>query len=110
MTPPKGTLDYGVDEKRIDKLVSVDKAPVIEPGHSFGSVTDKITSIVLRRGAPLWWLGGIAITFGMLQLLLLSCTLLFAKGVGVWESTSPSAGASPSSISFGGSVSAMPAR
>jgi Ni/Fe-hydrogenase subunit HybB-like protein len=84
MTPPKGTLDYGVDEKRVDKLVSVARSPVIEPGHSFGSVTDKITSIVLRRGTPLWWLGGIAITFGMLQLLLLACTLLFAKGVGVW--------------------------
>ena len=84
MTPPKGTLDYGVDEKRVDKLVSVEKAPVIEPGYSFGSVTDKITSIVLRRGTPLWWLGGIAITFGLLQLLLLSMTLLFFKGVGVW--------------------------
>jgi len=84
MTPPKGTVDYELDEKRVDKLVSVEKAPVIEPGHSFGSVTDKITSIVLRRGTPLWWLGGIAITFGMLQLLLLACTLLFAKGVGEW--------------------------
>src|SRR3954453_11922338 len=83
MMPPKGTLDE-LDERRIDKLVSVDRAPVIEPGDSFGSVTDKITSIVLRRGTPLWWLGGIAITFGMLQLLLLACTLLFFKGVGVW--------------------------
>src|SRR6266478_5862974 len=81
---PKGTLEHELDERRVDKLVSVEKAPVIEPGHSFGSVTDKISAIVLRRGTPLWWLGGIAITFGMLQLLLLSCTLLFFKGVGVW--------------------------
>src|SRR3982751_1754913 len=81
---PKGTLDHGIDERRIDKLVSVEKSPVIEPGHSFGSVTDKISSIVLRRGTPLWWLGGIAIAFGMLQLLLLFMTLLFFKGVGVW--------------------------
>jgi len=57
---------------------------VSEPGHSFGEETAPITSIVLRRGTPLWWLGGFAITFGMLQLLLFSCTLLFAKGVGVW--------------------------
>src|SRR3982751_1421572 len=81
---PRGTVENGLDERRIDKLVSVEKAPVIEPGHSFGSVTDKITSIVLRRGTPLWWLGGIVITFGMLQLLLLAMTLLFFKGVGVW--------------------------
>src|SRR3954452_14100933 len=86
---PKGTLENEVDERRVDKLVSVEKAPVIELGHSFGSVTDKITSIVLRRGTPLWWLGGIAITFGMLQLLLLACTLLFFKGVGVWGITIP---------------------
>ena len=37
--------------------------PVIAPGHTFGSVTDKISSIVLTRKTPLgWWLGfGIAV-------------------------------------------------
>src|SRR5437868_9345713 len=86
---PKGTLENELDERRVDKLISVERAPVIEPGHSFGSVTDKISGIVLRRGTPLWWLGGIAITFGMLQLLLLSMTLLFFKGVGVWGINGP---------------------
>src|SRR5436305_5380954 len=81
---PKGTLENELDERRVDKLISVERAPVIEPGHSFGSVTDKISGIVLRRGTPLWWLGGIVITFGMLQLLLLAMTLLFIKGVGIW--------------------------
>src|SRR3954462_4522732 len=81
---PRGTVDNELDERRVDKLISVERAPVIEPGHSFGSVTDEISAIVLRRGTPLWWLGGIAITFGLLQLLLLSMTLLFFKGVGVW--------------------------
>src|SRR3954462_14455704 len=81
---PRGTVDNELDERRVVKLISVERAPVIEPGHSFGSVTDKITSIVLRRGTPLWWIGGIAITFRMLPLLLLACTMLLFKGVGVW--------------------------
>ena len=39
--------------------------PVIAPGHTFGTVTDKISSIVLTRKTPLgWWLGfGLASMF-----------------------------------------------
>ena len=33
--------------------VGEQKAPVIQPGHSFASITDKIASIVLRRPVTL---------------------------------------------------------
>ena len=28
---------------------------LLAPGHDFASVTEKISSIVLRKGTPLWW-------------------------------------------------------
>jgi Ni/Fe-hydrogenase subunit HybB-like protein len=60
------------------------KAPVIEPGHSFASVTDEISSIVLKRPITLGWVGGFFIAFMAMQGLLFGMTYLFAKGVGVW--------------------------
>jgi Ni/Fe-hydrogenase subunit HybB-like protein len=58
--------------------------PVIEPGHSFGSVTDKIASIVQTKKTPLGWIFGFAIGFSGLQLLGLSVTYLFYKGTYIW--------------------------
>jgi Ni/Fe-hydrogenase subunit HybB-like protein len=60
------------------------KAPVIEPGHSFASITDKISSIVLTRPVTYGWLGGFVITFLLLQMLLFAVGYLFIKGVGIW--------------------------
>jgi Ni/Fe-hydrogenase subunit HybB-like protein len=60
------------------------KAPVIEPGHSFASVTDKISSIVLTKPVTYGWLGGFILTFLILQVLLFAMGYLFMKGVGIW--------------------------
>jgi molybdopterin-containing oxidoreductase family membrane subunit len=58
--------------------------PVIGPGYTFASVTDKISSIVLGRRAPWgWWLGFTA-SFALVMLLLYSIGLLLVVGVGVW--------------------------
>src|SRR6201986_3143302 len=62
---------------------------VIEPGHTFGSVTDKISALVLRKRTPIaWWLG-IAITFGMVQMLMATITWLVIKGIGIWGNNQP---------------------
>ena len=45
------------------------KAPVIQPGHTFASITDKVASIVLRRPVTNGWLLGVAICF-LMQLLM----------------------------------------
>ncbi|MGA7852271.1 MAG: NrfD/PsrC family molybdoenzyme membrane anchor subunit [Candidatus Acidiferrales bacterium] len=58
--------------------------PIIEPGHTLGSVTDKISSIVLGRGTSKGWIFGFAISFCLLMLLMITLTYLLVKGVGIW--------------------------
>ncbi len=62
---------------------------VLTPGHTFGSLTDKITNIVLRRPFTLGWSLGVAF-FGTFALVLLfAATYLFIRGVGIWGITIP---------------------
>ena len=58
--------------------------PIIGPGHSFTSVTDRITALVLGKGYRPGWLFGLAISFSLLMLLNLMIGLLLTKGVGIW--------------------------
>lgn len=60
------------------------RPPIIGPGHTFGSVTDKIASVVLTQKTPLGWFVGFGIGFALTMLLLVSLAYLFAKGVGIW--------------------------
>src|SRR5215467_4199476 len=57
---------------------------VIEPGHSYSTVTDKIASIVLTRPVSIGWLGGFTIAFTLMMVMLGSIAWLIAKGVGIW--------------------------
>ncbi len=58
--------------------------PVLEPGHTYASVTDKISSIVLSRKPPKGWYFGFAIAFALLMLLTYAVTYLLVVGVGIW--------------------------
>ena len=58
--------------------------PVIAPGLTFASVTDKISSIVLKRKTPLAWFIGFAISFALFQLMMLAITELVFVGIGLW--------------------------
>ena len=58
--------------------------PVLGPGHSYASVTDKISAIVLQRGTPRGWLVGFALAFSLMMLLMYAVAYLFAVGVGIW--------------------------
>lgn len=58
--------------------------PVIQPGHTFGSVTDKISAIVLTRKTPRGWLIGFGIAFILVMILLYAITYLLIKGTGIW--------------------------
>jgi Ni/Fe-hydrogenase subunit HybB-like protein len=58
--------------------------PIIGPGHTFASVTDKISSIVLSRKTPLAWFLGFAVAFALLNVLLVALAYLLLKGVGIW--------------------------
>jgi len=85
-----------------------DPDPIIGPGHTFETVTDKISAIVLTRPITPGWVFGLLISFGALMLLNMVVTLLMIKGVGIWGIKIPP-GALPSSISSGGLVSVTPA-
>ncbi len=57
--------------------------PVLAPGYTFGSITDKISSLVLR-GTPRGWYIGFAIAFALVMILLFAVTYLLVAGVGIW--------------------------
>jgi Ni/Fe-hydrogenase subunit HybB-like protein len=57
---------------------------VLEPGYTLGTVTDKISSIVLSRGTTKGWLFGFAIAFALMMLLLFAVSYLLVTGVGIW--------------------------
>ena len=59
-------------------------AALIGPGHSYASVTDKISAIVLARRTPKWWILGFFISFVLVMMLLVAVTYLFVEGVGIW--------------------------
>ncbi|GAC1397521.1 MAG: polysulfide reductase NrfD [Pyrinomonadaceae bacterium] len=59
-------------------------ASIIAPGHTLASVSDKITDIVLLRKVKFGWVFGAVVSFGILQVLMLSLTYLLLRGVGIW--------------------------
>ena len=63
--------------------------PVIAPGYTFGSVTDKISSIVLTRGASRGWWFGFLVAFLLANMLFVSLGYLVLKGIGIWGNNHP---------------------
>jgi Ni/Fe-hydrogenase subunit HybB-like protein len=63
--------------------------PVIAPGHTFGTVTDKISAIVLTQRTPIGWYAGFGTAFLLTVLLLVSLTYLSVKGIGIWGNNIP---------------------
>ena len=66
----------------------IDPGPdhVLGPGHDIATVTDRIAGVIYQPLAktPKPWFFAFAAAFALLQLLLISATWLFYKGVGVW--------------------------
>jgi len=58
--------------------------PIVTPGHTYASVTDKISVIVLTGSTPLSWFAGFLVAFGLLQLLQLGMAWTLVFGVGTW--------------------------
>jgi Ni/Fe-hydrogenase subunit HybB-like protein len=71
-------------DDRTQNLSRNTQAPVIEPGYTFGTVTDKISSIVLTRPTSNGWYFGFGIAFLITMGLLYAIGYLFLRGVGIW--------------------------
>ena len=66
------------------KPATYQPAPLIEPGHTFTSITDKIGGVVLTGRTPLSWF--IVVSIGMMLMggLGLAIVWLLIKGTGIW--------------------------
>jgi molybdopterin-containing oxidoreductase family membrane subunit len=56
----------------------------LAPGHTYGSVTEKISALVLVRPYNWRWILGMGIGFALTMLLFAAITWLLVRGVGVW--------------------------
>jgi Ni/Fe-hydrogenase subunit HybB-like protein len=81
------TKDAPVNDPMLDPITG--EFVVIAPGHTYKSVTEEISRIVLTPHTPLGWFFGFAIAGGFVLMLLVALTWLFVKGVGIWAVTIP---------------------
>ena len=63
--------------------------PIVGPGYTFASVSDKIGSIVLARGTRFGWLIGFGLSFLLLMMLMVAVTTLLLTGIGIWGNNIP---------------------
>lgn len=60
-----------------------DLGPIIGPGHTFETVTDKIAAVVLSETRKGWMLG-FGVSFVLLTIFLQCVAVLFVRGIGIW--------------------------
>jgi len=75
-----------IDEVTLPPVVDPGPDKVIGPGHDFATVTTKIGGVIFQplKKTPRVWFLAFAVSFVVMQLLLVAATWLFAKGVGIW--------------------------
>ena len=81
------TKDIKVNDPMLDPITGEQR--VLAPGHTFKSVTEKISRIVLTPHTPIGWFGGVLLASSIATLVLIAVTWLFLKGVGIWGITQP---------------------
>jgi len=63
--------------------------PILAPGYTYGTVTDKIAGEVLTRPYNRRWLAGFAVAFALVMMLMYAVGVLFFYGIGVWGEKTP---------------------
>ena len=66
------------------KAADYEPAPLIEPGHTLSSISDKIGNVVLSSHTPLTWFVVVSIGFMIMGGLGMAITWLLIKGTGIW--------------------------
>ncbi len=77
-----------LDDAPLSPAAKPYKAPVVAPGHTPATVTDKISSVVLQK-TPKWWYAAFGISFFLLMIFMMAVTKLFLTGVGIWGINQP---------------------
>ena len=73
-----------METKQPDELAPSPTAPpVIAPGHTYSTITDKISAIILTQPVPRVWYFGFAISFVLVMILLYEIVRLITVGVGL---------------------------
>ncbi len=80
MSPPK----KGPTEAPHEVVPHPGRPPVMAPGHTFATITDKISAIVLTRETPLGWLLALGFTGLLVMVLCYAIGYLLLRGVGIW--------------------------
>ena len=60
------------------------QVPVLEPGYTYGTITDKVNDVILKKGTPKGWLAAVGVALLLCLVLLLSIGMLFYRGTGIW--------------------------
>ena len=60
------------------------RPPIIGPGQSFGTVTDRIAGIVLTKHTPIFWIVIVAIATAIFGMFNTAVAYLLARGTGIW--------------------------
>jgi Ni/Fe-hydrogenase subunit HybB-like protein len=63
--------------------------PMVEGEHDFGTVSDRISDLTLKKRTPIGWYVGFAIGFMLLQVLMMTVTYLVFTGIGIWGNNQP---------------------
>jgi Ni/Fe-hydrogenase subunit HybB-like protein len=72
-------------EEHIPEMHPTPAGPTIMgPGETFGSITDKISAIVLTRRTPVAWYLAVGVSLGLVTLLMYGMAYMFARGIGIW--------------------------
>ena len=64
--------------------VHITDYPVLRSGHTYATVTDVISNVVLKRPAGKFWWAGMLLCMGLLTAFGYAVIYLVARGVGIW--------------------------
>ena len=60
------------------------RPPIVGPGQTLGTVTDRIAGIVLTKHTPVFWMLIVALALAIFGMLNTAIFYLFARGTGIW--------------------------
>src|SRR5438552_14203601 len=78
-----------VEHVQVQETQQAGVAPLLGAGHTFASITDKISAITQGQPASRrWWLG-FGVTFALVVMLHFAIAYLLVTGVGIWGVNMP---------------------